>query len=200
MLGLFTLNAQGVVGGLIQMVNHGLSTGALFLMVGMIYERRHTRLIADFGGLWQVMPAFSSVFLLVSLSSLGLPGLNGFVGEFLILLGAFQVNRILAALATLGIILAAVYMLWMYQRVIFGEITHEENRGLRDLTPREWAILVPVVLLIVWIGVYPVPLTGKTEASVQALIAEVESKASVSRASSPFRLASEPAPAPSVLP
>ncbi len=198
MLGLFTLTPQGLVGGVIQMVNHGLSTGALFLMVGMIYERRHTRLIADFGGLWKVMPAFSSLFLLVSLSSLGLPGLNGFVGEFLILLGVFQVNRTLAVLATVGIILAAVYMLWMYQRVIFGEITHEENRGLRDLTPREWAVLVPVVLFIVWIGVYPLAFTGKTEASVQALIAEVESKASVSRAASPFRLASEPAP--SVLP
>jgi NADH-quinone oxidoreductase subunit M len=200
MLGIFTLTPQGLMGGVIQMVNHGLSTGALFLMVGMIYERRHTRLIADFGGLWQVMPLFSAVFLVVSLSSLGLPGLNGFVGEFLILLGAFQVNRMVAALATVGIILAAVYLLWMYQRVIFGEITHEGNRHLRDLTPREWAVLVPVLLFIVWIGVYPVAFTGKTEASVQALIAEVESKASVSRAVSPFRLASEPGRAPSVMP
>jgi NADH-quinone oxidoreductase subunit M len=194
MLGIFTFNPQGVVGGVIQMVNHGLSTGALFLMVGMIYERRHTRLIADFGGLWQVMPAFSALFLVVSLSSLGLPGLNGFVGEFLILLGAFQVNRWVAALATTGIILAAVYMLWMYQRVIFGEIVHEENRHLRDLSPREWVVLAPVLLFIVWIGVYPLPFTGKTEASVQALIAEVESKASASRAASPIRLATEPPP------
>jgi NADH-quinone oxidoreductase subunit M len=169
-------------------------------MVGMIYERRHTRLIADFGGLWQVMPAFSALFLVVSLSSLGLPGLNGFVGEFLILLGAFQVNRPVAVLATTGIILAAVYTLWMYQRVIFGEITHEENRRLPDLTPREWAVLVPVLLFIVWIGVYPVAFTGKTEASVQALIAEVESKASVSRAASPARLASEPPPLAPVTP
>ena len=193
-LGIFTLTPQGLVGGVIQMVNHGLSTGALFLMVGMIYERRHTRLIADFGGLWKAIPAFSSLFLVVSLSSLGLPGLNGFVGEFLILLGAFQVNRALAVLATAGIILAAVYMLWMYQRVAFGEITHEENRNLPDLTPREWAVLLPVLLFIVWIGVYPVAFTGKTEASVQALIAAVESKVGVSRGASPFRLASTPSP------
>jgi NADH-quinone oxidoreductase subunit M len=179
MLGLFTLNQQGVVGGLIQMINHGLSTGALFLMVGMIYERRHTRLIAEFGGLWKVIPAFSALFLVVTLSSLGLPGLNGFVGEFLVLVGAFQVNRWLAALATTGIIFAAVYLLWMYQRVAFGEITHDENRRLTDLSPREWAVLVPVLLFIVWIGVAPTVFTGKTEATVAALLAQVESKASV---------------------
>jgi NADH-quinone oxidoreductase subunit M len=196
MLGIFTLTPQGLVGSVIQMVNHGLSTGALFLMVGMIYERRHTRLISDFGGLWKVVPAFSALFLVVSLSSLGLPGLNGFVGEFLILLGAFQVNRPVAVLATTGIILAAVYMLSMYQRVIFGEITHEENQRLRDLAPREWAVLIPVVLFIVWIGVYPIAFTGKTEASVQALIAEVESKVSVSRATSPVRLTTDATPGP----
>src|SRR5881628_2285255 len=179
MLGIFTLNVQGLVGGVIQMVNHGLSTGALFLMVGMIYERRHTRLIADFGGLWKVIPAFSALFLVVVLSSLGLPGLNGFVGEFLILLGAFQAHRGLAALATTGIIFAAVYLLWMYQRVIFGEVTHEENRGLRDLSVREWAVVVPLVIFIVRIGVYPTVFTGPTEATVEALIAQVQSKASV---------------------
>jgi NADH-quinone oxidoreductase subunit M len=145
----------------------------------MIYERRHTRLIADFGGLWKVIPAFSALFLVVVLSSLGLPGLNGFVGEFLILLGSFRVNRWLAAVAATGIIFAAVYLLWMYQRVIFGDITHEENRHLRDLSLREWALLVPVVVLIVWIGVYPVAFTGPTEATIEALIAQVESKASV---------------------
>ncbi len=182
MLGLFTLNQQGVVGGVIQMINHGLSTGALFLMVGMIYERRHTRLITDFGGLWKVITAFSALFLVVSLSSLGLPGLNGFVGEFLVLVGAFQVNLWLAAVATTGIIFAAVYLLWMYQRVVFGEITHEENRRLPDLSPREWAVLVPVLVFIVWIGVYPTVFTGKTEATISALLAQVESKASVALA------------------
>ena len=181
MLGIFTLNQQGLVGGLIQMVNHGLSTGALFLMVGMIYERRHSRLIADFGGLWQVVPAFSALFLVVSLSSLGLPGLNGFVGEFLILVGAFQRNPWIAALATSGIIFAAVYMLWMYQRVVFGEITRDANRRLTDLTTREWAVLVPVLVLIVWIGVYPSAFTGKTETTIEALIAQVQAKTSANR-------------------
>jgi len=181
MLGIFTLNQQGLVGGLIQMVNHGLSTGALFLMVGMIYERRHSRLVADFGGLWRVVPGFSALFLVVVLSSLGLPGLNGFVGEFLVLVGAFQRSIWLAAVATSGIIFAAVYLLWMYQRVIFGEITHEANRALPDLTPREWAVLVPVVVLIVWIGVYPGAFTGTTEAAVEALIAQVQSKTSANR-------------------
>src|SRR5882724_12934464 len=181
MLGIFTFNQQGLVGGLIQMVNHGLSTGALFLMVGMIYERRHSRLIADFGGLWQVVPAFSALFLVVTLSSLGLPGLNGFVGEFLILVGAFQRNPWLAALATSGIIFAAVYMLWMYQRVVFGEVTRDANRQLADLTTREWAVLVPVVTLIVWIGVYPAAFTGKTEVTIEALIAQVQIKTSANR-------------------
>jgi NADH-quinone oxidoreductase subunit M len=179
MLGIFTLTPQGLVGGVIQMVNHGLSTGALFLMVGMLYERRHSRRIADFGGLWGVVPAFSALFMVVVLSSLGLPGLNGFVGEFLVLVGAFRTTPWLAALATTGIIFAAVYLLWMYERVIFGEVTHEANRGLRDLSAREWALLVPVVVLIVWIGVYPAAFTGKTEATIEALIAQVRSKASV---------------------
>jgi NADH-quinone oxidoreductase subunit M len=181
MLGIFTLNPQGLVGGLIQMVNHGLSTGALFLMVGMIYERRHSRLITDFGGLWRVVPAFSALFLVVVLSSLGLPGLNGFVGEFLILVGAFQRSPWLAALATSGIIFAAVYLLWMYQRVVFGEVTRDANRGLTDLTAREWAVLVPVVALIVWIGVYPGAFTGKTEATIEALLAQVQSKTGANR-------------------
>jgi NADH-quinone oxidoreductase subunit M len=173
MLGLFTLTPQGIVGGIIQMVNHGLSTGALFLMVGIIYERRHTHLIEEFGGLWRVIPAFSAVFLVVSLSSLGLPGLNGFVGEFLILVGAFQVNRLVAVLATTGIIFAAVYMLWMFQRVIFGHLTHEENKGLGDLSGREIAVLLPILVLIVWIGVYPKPFLRTTQASVAHLLNQV---------------------------
>src|SRR5574337_3534 len=186
-LGLFTLTPQGIVGGILQMVNHGLSTGALFLLVGVLYERRHTRLIADFGGLWQVIPAFSALFLIVALSSLGLPGLNGFVGEFLILLGSFAwaahvpaggpLAHLVPVLATSGILFAAVYLLWMYQRVCFGEVTREANRGLSDLTGREWAVLLRVLFFIVWIGVYPRPFTGVTEATAQALIAQVEAKA-----------------------
>jgi NADH-quinone oxidoreductase subunit M len=182
MLGLFTFTHQGLSGGIIQMVSHGLSSGALFLIVGMLYERRHTRLIADYGGLWKVVPALSVVFLIVCLSSLGLPGLNGFVGEFLILIGGFQVDRLATVLATLGIIFAAVYLLWMYQRVCFGEVTREENRRLPDLSPREWAVLLPVLLFIVWIGVYPTTFTGLSDASVQALISQVQSKAAATAA------------------
>ena len=172
-LGLFTLNEQGMVGGIIQMINHGLSTGALFLIVGMLYERRHTRLIADFGGLWKVVPALSVLFLIVTLSSIGLPGLNGFVGEFLILVGAFQISRPLAVIATSGIIFAAVYMLWMYQRVIFGEVTREENRRLTDLSIREWTILVPVLAFIFWIGIYPKPFFALIEKPVEQIVRQV---------------------------
>ena len=182
MLGLFTLTPEGLVGGIIQMINHGLSTSALFLGVGMIYDRRHTRLITEFGGLWRIIPALSALFLIVCLSSLGLPGLNGFVGEFLILIGTFQVDPTLAAFATTGIIFAAVYLLWMYQRVFFGAITIEANRRLADLSLREWVVMVPVLLFIVWIGVHPITFTRTTEASVQALIEQVQSKAAVTTA------------------
>jgi NADH-quinone oxidoreductase subunit M len=173
MLGIFALTTQGVAGAILQMVNHGLSTGALFLLVGMLYERRHTRMIQDFGGLARIIPVFTAVFLIVTLSSIGLPGLNGFVGEFLILVGTFRVNVLYAVLGTAGIILAAVYMLWMFQRVMFGPVTHDANRGLSDLSPREVAVLVPVLVLIVWIGVYPQPFLRTTEASVRQLLAQV---------------------------
>ncbi len=174
MLGIFALTLQGLQGAILQMVNHGLSTGALFLLVGMIYERRHTRMIEDFGGLARVIPAFTAAFLIVTLSSIGLPGLNGFVGEFLILVGTFRVHVLYAVLATSGIILAAVYMLWMFQRVMFGGVKHAENRGLLDLTPREIAVLTPVILGIVWIGIYPNPLLSTTEASAQRLLSKVQ--------------------------
>jgi len=174
MLGIFALTAQGVAGAILQMINHGLSTGALFLLVGMLYERRHTRMIADFGGLARVIPVFTAAFMLVTLSSIGLPGLNGFVGEFLILVGTFRVNVLYAVLATAGIILAAVYMLWMFQRVMFGRVTADANRGLVDLTPRELAVLTPVLVLIVWIGIYPQPFLRTTEASVTRLLAQVQ--------------------------
>ncbi|MFH2011447.1 MAG: NADH-quinone oxidoreductase subunit M [Pseudomonadota bacterium] len=167
MLGLFTLNIQGVQGGLIQMINHGLSTGALFLIVGMIYERRHTRMIADFGGLSKVMPIFATFFMIVTLSSIGLPGLNGFVGEFLILLGTFRSNVVYAVFAATGVIFAAVYMLWMFQRVMFGEVTNEKNKNLKDLSIREIGVLAPMLIFIFWIGLYPKTFLGKTEASVE---------------------------------
>jgi NADH-quinone oxidoreductase subunit M len=174
MLGIFALTAQGVAGAILQMINHGLSTGALFLLVGMLYERRHTRMIEDFGGLARIIPVFTAAFMLVTLSSIGLPGLNGFVGEFLILVGTFRVNVLYAVLATAGIILAAVYMLWMFQRVMFGPVTQGENRSLIDLTPREVAVLTPVLVLIVWIGIYPQPFLRTTEASVTQLLAQVQ--------------------------
>jgi NADH-quinone oxidoreductase subunit M len=157
-LGIFAFTEEGIQGAIIQMVNHGLSTGALFLLVGMIYERRHTRLISDFGGLAKVMPLFSIALMLVSLSSIGLPGLNGFIGEFLILLGAYHspvLSHWYVVFAASGVIIAAVYILWMYQRVIFGNVTNPANQSLTDLTSRERFLLVPILLFIVWIGIYP---------------------------------------------
>ncbi len=176
MLGLFALNLQGIQGGILQMVNHGFSTGALFLLVGMIYERRHTRMIEEFGGLWKQMPLFAAFFMIVTLSSIGLPGLNGFVGEFLILVGTFKANATYAVAAATGIILAAGYMLWMYQRVMFGELTRPENKILKDLSSREIFILASVTVFIIWIGVYPDTFLSRMEPTVKSYIAQVENK------------------------
>ncbi len=153
-LGIFSFTVQGIEGAIYQMLNHGISTGALFLLVGVIYDRRHTRLIEEFGGLANRMPVYSAFFLIVTLSSIGLPGLNGFVGEFLVLLGTFGVSPARAAMAASGVILSAVYMLWMYQRVIWGEIRNERNNALLDLSRREYAMLIPLLILMVWMGVY----------------------------------------------
>lgn len=158
-LGIFSMTVEGIQGAIIQMVNHGLSTGMLFLAVGILYERRHTREIVDYGGIARVMPAFTVLFGIAMLASVGLPGLNGFVGEFLSLLGAFKSpildSYIYSIFAATGVIFAAVYLLVMFQKVMFGAITHPQNHNLKDLTKREWAYLVPIVLFIVWIGVYP---------------------------------------------
>src|SRR5437660_6395098 len=153
-LGIFSFTVQGLEGAIYQMLNHGISTGALFLLVGVVYDRRHTRLIGEFGGLANRMPVYAAFFLIVTLSSIGLPGLNGFVGEFLVLLGTFGVNRIRAVVAATGVILSAVYMLWMYQRVMWGEVTNEKNQDLPDLFGREKAMLVPILILIFWMGIY----------------------------------------------
>jgi NADH-quinone oxidoreductase subunit M len=174
MLGLFALTPIGVAGGLYQMLNHGLSTGALFLVVGMIYERRHTRRIADFGGLWSVVPVYASFFLVVMLASVGLPGLNGFVGEFLILLGAFGPWPWATAVATTGVILGALYLLWMFQRVIFGPVTHEENRALTDLSGRELVVLVPIVALCFVMGLYPRPFLVRMQPSIDRILTRVQ--------------------------
>ncbi len=175
-MGIFAFNAVAMKGALLQMINHGLSTGALFLIVGMIYERRHTRLIEEFGGLARIMPAFATLFLIVTLSSIGLPGLNGFVGEFLILQGTFMKHKVFAILGASAVIFAAVYMLWMFQRVMYGEVTNPKNAVLKDLSPREWAVLLPILLLIFWIGLYPAPFLRTTEASVNRLLQQVERK------------------------
>jgi NADH-quinone oxidoreductase subunit M len=179
MLGLFTFNLVGVEGGILQMINHGLSTGALFLIVGMIYERRHTRLISEFGGLSHVMPIYATLFMIVTLSSIGLPGLNGFIGEFMILLGAFKSPYIgppFVVFAATGVIFAAVYMLWMFQRVMFGKVTNPKNENLPDLNVREIVVLVPVVLFIIWIGIYPKTFLKPMEATVSGLLARIEQK------------------------
>ncbi len=176
MLGLFAYNAQGAAGGMLQMINHGISTGALFLLVGLLYERRHTRMIADFGGIARVMPAYATIFMIVTLSSIGLPGTNGFIGEFLVLLGAFEHWWLLAVIATSGIILAAAYMLWMYQRVFFGPVKHEANRNLPDLSTREWAYLLPLVLIIFWIGIYPNTFLKKMQPSVDRWLTTISVK------------------------
>jgi NADH-quinone oxidoreductase subunit M len=166
LLGLFAFTLQGAQGSMIQMVNHGLSTGALFLLVGMLYERRHTRAIEDFGGIGSVAPVYSGVFLIVALASLGLPGLNGFVGEFFILSGTFQANRLAAILGAGGVVGAALYLLWAYQRTFHGPVTSDENRVFKDLTTRERLVLAPLVVLIVVIGVWPQPLLERMEPAV----------------------------------
>lgn len=169
-LGIFAFNPQALSGAIMQMVNHGLSTGALFLVVGMIDERRHTRLIAEFGGLAKVMPMLAAFFLVVMLSSLGLPGLNGFVGEFLILLGAWRTNPVYAVFAATGVILAAIYLLWMYERVMQGQVTNEKNMRLPDLSPREVALLAALVLLIIALGVYPRLVLDPMQASIASVL------------------------------
>jgi NADH-quinone oxidoreductase subunit M len=182
MLGIFALNSQGVQGGILQMVNHGLSTGALFLIVGMIYERRHTRDMDAFGGLWKVMPIYGALTLIVALSSMGLPGLNGFVGEFTILLGSWGAGQPggplgshwYAGLAAIGVILAAVYILLMFQKMFLGPVTKDENRNLKDLNWREIITLLPLLILIFWIGLYPKPFFVLMAPAVDKLVAALQ--------------------------
>lgn len=185
MLGLFALNPQGIQGAILQMINHGLSTGALFLLVGVIYERRHTRELSEFGGLWKIMPLYGTIMLIVALSSMGLPGLNGFIGEFAILLGAWGAGApggafgsyLYAAFATLGVILAAVYMLWMFQKMFLGKAENPKNEHLADLNWREIAVMVPLLILIFWIGLYPTPFLNLMAPSVNELVATLNNVA-----------------------
>src|SRR5205807_5673211 len=161
--GIWALALQSVQGALMVMINHGISTGALFFLVGMLYERRHTRLIEEFGGIAKVVPLFAAVLTIVSLSSIGLPATNGFVGEFLVLLGAFRTYPAAAGIAAVGAIVAAMYLLPALQRVIYNPLDKPENAGLTDLSARELAVLLPLVACIVWIGVYPAPLLRRME-------------------------------------
>ena len=172
-LGIFALNTEGIEGSLLQMVNHGISTGALFLLVGMIYERRHTRQINELGGLQHSAPLMAGFFMVVMLSSIGLPGLNGFVGEFLILLGTFVAHRWWAVVATAGVVLAALYLLWAYQRVFHGP-AEGENAEMPDLRLREILVLTPLLILIFFMGIYPKPVINRMEPSVKALVAHIE--------------------------
>jgi NADH-quinone oxidoreductase subunit M len=158
------------------MINHGISTGALFFLVGMLYERRHSRMIADFGGIARVVPAYAAVLTLVSLSSIGLPGTNGFVGEFLVLLGTFRTHPAAAAIATTAVVFAAAYLLWALQRIIYNPLDKRENEALTDLVPREYAVLVPLMAVIVWLGLAPAPILRRTEPSVRHFIETVQSR------------------------
>ena len=173
-LGIFAFNVNGIEGAIYQMASHGVSTGALFILVGMLYERRHTRLIRDFGGLATPLPRLSAFFVLVALSSLGLPLLNGFVGEFLIILGAFKARWLFGVLAASGVVVAAVYLLWMIQRVLFGNLTHEENRRLKDCNPREVFILAACTIAIVWMGVYPQPFLRRLDWTTQRILTRLD--------------------------
>jgi NADH-quinone oxidoreductase subunit M len=191
MLGVFALNWKGLAGGVLQMINHGLSTGALFLIVGLVYERRHTRMIADYGGLSKQMPKFATIFMIITMSSIGLPVLNGFIGEFTILAGAFDIpaeygftlywlgglyvgGKFWVVCAVLGIVLGAAYMLWLYQRTMFGKLDNPENAKLKDLDFREMATLVPLVILCFWIGLYPKPFFRILDRPVTDLVERLE--------------------------
>jgi NADH-quinone oxidoreductase subunit M len=176
MLGIWALTLQSVQGALLIMINHGISTGALFFLVGMLYERRHSRLIAAYGGIARVVPMLAAILTLVSLSSIGLPATNGFVGEFLVLLGAFRTHPVAATVATLGVIVAAAYLLWALQRVIYNPLDKRENEKLLDLNARELAVLLPLLACIVWLGVYPKPFLERMEPAALHFIATVKGR------------------------
>jgi NADH-quinone oxidoreductase subunit M len=171
-IGIFTLNQQGLQGALIQMLSHGVISAALFLCVGVVYDRMHTREISRYGGLVHRMPVYSAMFMVFMLGSVGLPGTSGFVGEFLILVGAFQANIWVAVLATTSIILGAAYMLYMYRRMIFGRLTKDDLKAMLDLSPREIAVLAPLIVATLWMGLYPAPFLDVMDASVANLISD----------------------------
>jgi NADH-quinone oxidoreductase subunit M len=173
MLGMFALTPVGITGSIVQQINHGISTGALFLIVGIVYERRHTRMIAEYSGLSKIMPVYAAVFMVMMLSSIGMPALNGFIGEILILQGVFVVSKVWAAVAASGIVLGAAYMLWLYQRTMFGKVENPKNEGLKDLNLREFATFAPLIVLALWIGLYPAPFLDRLTTSVDRVVARV---------------------------
>jgi len=173
MLGIWAATAQSLQGAIIIMISHGISTGALFFLAGMLYERRHTREIANFGGLAKVVPVLAVVLTIVALSSIGLPGTNGFVGEFLVLIGSFGIYPWAVVVAATGVVVAAMYMLRALQRVIYNKLDNPENEGMLDLTRRELAVLVPLIALIFWMGVYPAPFLRRIEVSTNMLVEQV---------------------------
>jgi NADH-quinone oxidoreductase subunit M len=174
-LGICAMNVQGMQGAVYQMLAHGISTGGLFLLVGMLSDRRHTRLISEFGGLKNSMPRLTAAFLVITLASIGMPALNGFIGEFLTMLGAFLWDPRFVVVAGLGVILSAVYMLWMFQRVYLGSVTHEENETLPDLKPREWASVAPLCALAIVMGVFPTIFLKPMEPAVRRMVEQVQS-------------------------
>src|ERR671931_1651601 len=186
MIGMFALNPVGITGSIVQQLNHGISTGALFLIVGIVYERRHTREISEYGGLSKVMPVYAAVFLVMTMSWIGLPALNGFIGEFLILQGVFVASKVWAAFAASGVVLGAAYMLYLYQRTMFGKVENPKNERLMDLSHREFATFAPLLVLAVWIGLYPAPFLSRLNTSVAHVVSRV----------SPQYTAGMPSPAP----
>ena len=185
MLGIFALTVQSVQGALMVMINHGLSTGALFFLIGMIYERRHTRLIESYGGIARVVPMFAALLTFVSLSSIGVPGTNGFIGEFLVLLGAFRTFPMLAVIAATSVIIAAAYLLWAIQRILFNPLDKPENEHVPDLNRRELLLMAPLVAGIIWLGVYPAPVLRRMQPAAEQFVRTVESRAALSTAAAP---------------
>jgi NADH-quinone oxidoreductase subunit M len=169
-IGIFTFNMQGISGALFQMLSHGIVSGALFLCVGVVYDRMHTREIARYGGLADRMPSYAFTFLVFTMASIGIPGTSGFIGEFLVIIGSFQVSFWLALLGGMGMILGAAYMLYLYRRVVFGTITRDDLKSILDMSPREWALFVPLILLTMWMGIYPSSFTSFFDASVGAMV------------------------------
>ncbi|HVF41330.1 MAG TPA: NADH-quinone oxidoreductase subunit M [Gemmatimonadaceae bacterium] len=196
MLGIFALTLQSVQGALMIMINHGISTGALFLLIGMIYERKHSREIKSYGGIARVVPIFAALLTLVSLSSIGLPGTNGFIGEFLVLVGAFRPYPVLTTIATTGVIFAAAYLLWAIQRILFNPLDKRENEKIPDLNWREIGLMAPLIAIIIWLGVYPAPVLRRMETAAQQLVTQVERGAGLPTSGRPGRIAVQPEKSP----